>query len=315
LISFRQHLVTIVAIFLALGIGVLMGTTVVKQGVVGQLKKSADRQVRIARQLNKQVAQLEDQMRQQSRFITTVEPALVKDQLSGTHVVMVTIDGVDPSEVDGVGKVLTDAGATVVATIVVTPRMALADPAARTQLAAVLGGSAGSPQQLIRQTAGQLGVRLVDGPGLSTPGATGQTDLLQQLAGAGFVAIRPGATRDPALIGGADQSFVLLSGNPSTPSRVDPASFLTPLVASVLQVDPGRPLVAAETTRPASPFVDSIRTDDTLDSHLVTVDDADTLIGQVAVALGLRSLQLSPGSGGDYGVSCGSCALIPSPGP
>ena len=34
MVSFRYHVVSIVAVFLAIGLGILMGTTVVRQGVV-----------------------------------------------------------------------------------------------------------------------------------------------------------------------------------------------------------------------------------------------------------------------------------------
>ena len=37
MISFRYHLVTIVAVFLALGLGVLAGTTVLDQALVDRL--------------------------------------------------------------------------------------------------------------------------------------------------------------------------------------------------------------------------------------------------------------------------------------
>ncbi|MFN2589454.1 MAG: copper transporter, partial [Actinomycetota bacterium] len=42
MISFRYHVVTIVAVFLALIIGVLLGTTVVKQSVIDDLRRRAD---------------------------------------------------------------------------------------------------------------------------------------------------------------------------------------------------------------------------------------------------------------------------------
>ena len=100
------------------------------------------------------------------------------------------------------------------------------------------------------------------------------------------------------------------------PNPDNPATAASePAPSTALQRDPTRPVVAAETTQAVSPFLTSVRGDPALDSHLVTVDNADTVEGQVAVVLGLHALQLSPGSGGDYGVSCGSCAPVPSPVP
>jgi hypothetical protein len=311
LIPFRQHVVTIVAIFLALGIGVLMGTTVVKQGLVDQLKRSADNQANAAKSLRQQVSQLGDQVRLQTRFIDDTEPALVRDQLTGTQVVIVTVDGVDPSAVDGVRNALEDSGASVVAVLVATPRLALTDRAARAQLSTLLGTAQATPSaRIVEEAAGDLGTRLAGG---SDPNA--QPDMLQQLATDRFLAIRSGTTSDPAQIGGPDQSLVAVAGNATAPLSFDPRTFLPPLLASVLRADPSRPVVAAETQDSMSPFLGVVRNDGQLHTHLVTVDDADTVPGQVAVVLGLHDLQLSPGDGGDYGVSCGSCQLVPSPGP
>ena len=130
-----------------------------------------------------------------------------------------------------------------------------------------------------------------------------------------FLAIRSGTTSDPAEIGGSDQSVVVAAGNAGAITPFDPAPFLTQLLTSILAADASRPVVAAETSSSLSPYLTSVRSDPRLDSRLVTVDDADTVPGQVAVVLGLHDLQLSPGDGGDYGVSCGSCQPVPSPPP
>ena len=39
MISFRYHVVTIVAIFVALAVGILMGTTLLDQGLVSDLQR------------------------------------------------------------------------------------------------------------------------------------------------------------------------------------------------------------------------------------------------------------------------------------
>ena len=42
MISFRYHLVSIIAVFLALVLGIVMGTTVIKQGVITSLRMSVE---------------------------------------------------------------------------------------------------------------------------------------------------------------------------------------------------------------------------------------------------------------------------------
>ena len=256
MISFRYHVVTIVAVFLALGVGVLIGTTVVKQSLIDQLQSKANHAVTTARQLDSEITHLSGELNSQARFIRAIEPALVKDQLAGTQVVMVTMDGVDPSEVDGVRTALDDSGASVVAAIVATTRMALTDPSARTELASVIGAPATlSPRQLSQRAGGAIGARLTGGAPASP-----QPDLLQQLANDGFLAIRPASVPDVAHIGGADQSIVLLSGNATATSSVDPSAFLTPLVALAPSWPPRRPRRSPPSWRRFGAIPPSIRT-------------------------------------------------------
>jgi hypothetical protein len=61
--------------------------------------------------------------------------------------------------------------------------------------------------------------------------------------------------------------------------------------------------------------VTSIRSDGSLDGHLVTVDNADAAPGLVAIVLGLRDLLRDPTAGRDYGVKGRTSGLIPNPVP
>ena len=128
MISFRYHLVSIVAVFLALALGVVMGTTVVKQGVIEELRSRTNAAISDTHRLQQQINQLQSELKTWQSFGDAAQTALVTGQLSGQQVVMVTLDGVDPAEVDGVRHALDQSGATVVSLVVVTARMALADP-------------------------------------------------------------------------------------------------------------------------------------------------------------------------------------------
>jgi Copper transport outer membrane protein, MctB len=56
-----------------------------------------------------------------------------------------------------------------------------------------------------------------------------------------------------------------------------------------------------------------IRKDESMDGHLVTVDNADQIPGRVALVFGLRDLLATPGKGGDYGVKDGASSILPKP--
>ena len=307
MISFRYHLVSLVAVFLALALGILVGTTVVKQGFIDRVTSEANQALKTSGELRKTVNDQAAELSAWAQFGRVIEPLLVKGQLQGNEVVLVTVEGVDVGEVEDVRKALEDAGAAVVAVLVVTPRMALADQSSKADLAGLLGdpGDAGSSETLSQRAATELGLRLADG-------FSGTGDLLQELIADRFVGLRGGTEKSLSDIGGSAQSVVVLSGG-SAPLPVEPKLFLQPLVGSLAAAS--RPVVAAETLRTIYPFAPLVRSDGSLDARVVTVDNADTLPGQVAVVLGLRNLLLSPGSGGDYGQKDGASGLLPNPSP
>jgi hypothetical protein len=309
LISFRYHLVSIVGVFLALLLGIVMGTTVVKQGVIDSLRHQTDNARKDVNSLQDQVKQLEAQARIDNMVSAKLQPVLVQGRLAGTSQVIVTQQGVDPAEVDGVRQVLGEnqAGGHVVGVLEITGRMALPDDGSRTALAQILGlGPDSSPETLTQDAARALATRLMAGP--SEVG----TDTLAALVSAGFLALVGGPASS---VGGNGQAVVLLSGGMQAPHPT-PQEFLVPL-ARELVADPGNPVpvVAAESVDTAYPFVPVARDDPALNGRLVTVDDADVMAGRVAVVWGLRDLLLSPGRGANYGVKGGATDLLPPPTP
>jgi len=308
LISFRFHLVSIVAVFLALALGVLLGTTVVNQGVIDDLNTRVDRAVNRSHQLRDQVGSLQAEMRSWDAFGRTVEPLLVSNQLSGQRVVIVTQEGVDLAEVDGVRQSLQEAGATIDSVLFATPRMALTDPSSQTDLASILGDGQNDPAKLAEDAAQRVAGRLAAGPS-SSADTSSSDDLLARLVASNFLVVRGsgGALTD---VGGPAESVVVLSGGTQDP-LVQPAAFLEPFTAALAQ--DAKPVVAAETVDTIYPFVPLVRDDGALNGRLVTVDNADTLVGRIAIVLGLRDLLGSPAHGGHYGVKTGATSLIPKP--
>jgi len=308
-ISFRYHVVTIVAVFLALGLGILVGTTVVKQSVIDELRNQANSLTKTADQQRQENVALRKEVSDLNAFLNAVQCSLTCQALAGRSVVLVTAQGVDVAEVDGVRRALRDSQATVSGVLQVTSRMGLKDQASRNKLAEILGVDPSlPPEDLIQQAASRLGTRLADGPS-STDGS----DLLSELVKGGFLVEQDSAANGPGQIGAPDQSVVVLSGGPTSPSAAPP-DFFVPLVTSLVQA--GHPVAAAETSDTAYPFVSLVRSDATLDGQVVTVDNGETMQGRMALILGLRDL-LDTGAAGcrDFGVASDACGLLPQPSP
>ncbi len=95
-IPWRYHLVSIMAIFLALGLGVVVGTTVINPGLVKNLNDQTDGLKEDLRQLQQEQQDLQAQLDTMNTFSDQAMPYLVADELFGRQVVVVTQEGVDP---------------------------------------------------------------------------------------------------------------------------------------------------------------------------------------------------------------------------
>ena len=306
MISFRYHVVSIVAVFLALGLGILAGTTVINQRVVHNLRQRTSAAEDKANATQQQLALL-------SSFAALAVPQLVDGKLAGREIVVIKDDRTDGSTVGSARDFLVDAGATVTAVLSVTAKMAAQDPATQQDLAATLGASESSPD-LIEEAAVVLADRLAAGGAVPSPGKSGRTDLLSELLSKGFLDPSDGpdiSSADLPDIGGGP--VIVLGGGAADPT-VPFGAFLVPLVERLI-VDRVN-VAVAEATEVTHSLVEQVRSDPDLsgDDHMVTVDDLDgsTFFGGVGLVLGLRDL-ISTETGGDYGVKDGAASLIPQP--
>jgi len=112
-IDFRYHLVSIVAVFLALAIGIVVGATALQ----GHVEAGLDRASKIEeRQIASQRARIKEQQNQiasDGEFAQTSAPLLLTNLLSGQKVVLVTAPGADGSTISGITSALDLAGAKV----------------------------------------------------------------------------------------------------------------------------------------------------------------------------------------------------------
>lgn len=95
MIDFRYHVVSIVAIFLALTVGLVIGASILSKGVADSLRSDlSQRNDQIKSQQN-QINQLKTQIDQQEKYIDATAGQLVTGRLSGMCVALVEIAGAD----------------------------------------------------------------------------------------------------------------------------------------------------------------------------------------------------------------------------
>ncbi|MEX1047684.1 MAG: copper transporter [Actinomycetota bacterium] len=303
MISFRYHLVTIVAVFLALGLGVLVGTTVIDQRLVAGLEEQAAAAEVQREELRAELDQLSVLVTRQDAFIRQLAPELIAGQLAGRDVVLVTYEGTDDSVLSQSRDALDASGADVVAIFSVTPKMGMPDTPTREELAQLVGANTGvTPSQLSREAAKALGRRLASG-------SDGAEDPLKGFLSRGFVESVGPEIKEADLpdVGGRGQAIVVLAGSETEPP-VGPDEFMVPLVEELANQ---RVAVAAgESATSSYEFIGLLRDRDAVQGEIVTVDDASESVGGVALVLGLRDL-ISFGRGGDFGFKSGAAELVP----
>lgn len=305
MISLRQHVVTIVAIFLALALGVLAGSAFVQPRLIESLETQVDEQRQRITDLQDEVGQLRDQLAAEQAFNDAALPHLTQNRLIGLDAVVLSQEGVEDEVVAETRGALEEAGATVV---VLEARSTLApqDEEGQAALAEVLTLTETTPEDLSRLAAETLADRLASEERRDPP----DPGLLHLLLTEGYLASLDTSLSDETLatIGGPDQMVVVLAGGDDPEAVMAPEDFAVPLVERL--ADLGLPVAAGESVDTAVPFVPLLRDGGT--DGVVTVDDLDESRGGAALVLGLERLLLT-GQGGDYGVKGGAAPLPPPP--
>jgi Copper transport outer membrane protein, MctB len=305
-ISFRYHVVTIVAVFLALAIGLLAGSAFVEPELTDELRRQTEDLRRQTDDLRSQLAEARIERDAAAAFVEAVAPSLTQGRLAGTPVVVVTQTGVEDAVLAQTQEALVNAGANVVTTISATEQIVSEDPETQEELAIMLGEPTAPAEDLSSLTAEALAERL------SAPRSPlAEQDVLASLLSAGFLAPVDGGPSESTLedIGAPGQVVVVLSGGRGDGDPVlPPAAFAVPLVESLAGLDV--PVAAGESLLNDYDYVSLVRASD-LDGA-VTVDDLDRTIGGTALVLGVEDL-LATGAGGDYGVKDGAEPLPPLP--
>src|ERR1700749_4156016 len=106
MIDFRYHLVSIVAVFLALGLGLLVGATALQPTALGGL-------IRLSQQERKQIDSplaTSRQIASNDQFAQSVAPQLLDQLLAGERVVVVEAPGASGQVISGVDQALAQSG-------------------------------------------------------------------------------------------------------------------------------------------------------------------------------------------------------------
>jgi Copper transport outer membrane protein, MctB len=342
MINFRFHLVSLVAVFLALTVGIVVGATIVNHAIVTELNSRINKVEKNAETQRRQNSTLSASEKQLQSYLTTAAPYVVEGRLTAVPVAVIAERGVDRTTVRELVTLLQDAGAQAPAIIWLEPKWQLDQPTERTQLAQIVSDVASDPKLgavALDDLAHRLGTPVATATTAptataptttaptttaptttapttvpSTPTTTKPVDLLSALSTAGFVSIEAvgaGGSTDLSTFPTADARVSVVGGEQSA-LAADP--LIKPIASAFSAI--GVPTVAAEVYHPTNgqparaTIVAPIRTDRTLRATVSTVDDVDLVQGRVAVVL--ATAEAGVAKIGHYGYGAGAGQALPS---
>ncbi|MFN2389683.1 MAG: copper transporter [Actinomycetota bacterium] len=313
MVDFRYHLVSIVAVLLALAIGLVLGSAILG----GPFLERLDRRVGALEDDNER---LEAEILEQDRIVDeglafqrSVEPHLVAGRLDGRRVTVFQFDGTEGDVVDAVRDEIELAGGAVSSTLTLTDRFALVDDVDRDQLALALGSAAAGKTELLAEAGRAIGAGaaaagakpLELGPDRPLQPEAFQ-DLLAELEEVGFIAIDgadPGTPPVPP-----DASFVVVGGSDDQ-AAIGIEALALGLIDGLSAR--GAAVVAVERSESAWGLVAAVRDDAAAREMASTVDHGETVTGRITVVLALA--HASEDGAGHYGTAPGTTELLPAP--
>ena len=306
MIGFRYHLVSLVAVFLALAVGLVLGTTQLSGSVLDDVRGQVSTLSADKRALQAQVRTLRGQVRTADTVTAALAPKIVAGQLKGRRVVLLAGPQADGAVTDGVQKILGQAGATVTGRVQLTDDWT--DPRRAADLKSFVTGDSQPAGFQLPETddAGVLGGALLSYV-LLTPASGAGADaasVSQVLAGFTSLAMLRVESQQVAP---ADYAVVVTSH--AARGGAERARVLGQLAGALDKA--GRGAVVAGTAAAAGEdgLVGVVRGDAGLATAVSTVDDADTGSGLVSTVLALT--QQADGKSGQYGVAGNADAPLP----
>ncbi len=325
MIDFRYHLVSIVAVFLALAVGIVLGSTELRGAALTALDRTSSA---LSAKLNAADAEngaLQQEVNGDRAFAQAAEPVLLAHLLDGQRVVVITAPGAPAGVVNGITTALGDAGATVSGQVALSARFAdtsasnlsLLDQLTQRVVPPGLTLANGTPQQ---QAAQVLASALVSS-GSSSSGSSGsaasgsqagdsqaaQTILSSYSAGQ-FITV----TGQPAQ--GATLAIIVTPASAPPAGNSDPANQAIVSLAQEFGTGSEATVVAGPSSGSGQgSAISAVRSSGAANSAS-TVDNADQVTGQIVVVQALHE-QLGGHKPGSYGTQSDANSAGPSPAP
>jgi hypothetical protein len=308
-ISLRQHAISLAAVFLALAVGVVLGSGFLSDTLLSGLRDESRNMHAEINTLNDRNNSLNEKLSSANAFDTQIAGRTVRDALSGRSVVIFRTPDAKDDDVDGVSKIIGQAGGAVTGAVSLTQEFVDANSAEK--LRSVVNSSivpAGAQLSTKRVDQGSqagdlLGIALLTNrdPAVAIVDDVQRDTVLAALRDTGFIAY------GTEHIGAANAAVVITGGalaDDAGNQGVSAARF----AAALAPHGSGVLLAGRDGSSSGTAAIGVARADATVTSAISTVDDADAESGRITVVLGIADL-VNGGRTGQYGTGHGTTGL------
>ena len=311
MIDFRYHLVSLIAVFLAVALGIIIGTTALNEPILADIENQVADLEQDKRALEDRTQQLQAQLDTTDAFEQAVAPALVAGSLAGRSVLLVrTNEDVAPEVVEQVTALITEAGGTVGGTISLRPEYSDPETASSLQNFATGGGLPSGIELSPTDDAGQLvgsliGQVLMTRPGQPVPDAAAVSSVVSGLSSLDVLSL------DSDTVTPSDYAVVLTAGAFSGDDAGERNATLVDLVTALDSAGSGAVVAGDAASAGEAGLVGVIRADPELSAAISTVDNVGSAAGRISTVLALGSE--SEGTSGKYGTGEDTQPVPPVP--
>jgi Copper transport outer membrane protein, MctB len=312
MISLRQHALSLAAVFLALAVGVVLGSGFLSDTLLSSLRDEKRDLYSQISGLNDQKNAMNEKLAAANNFDNQLAGRIVHDGLGGKSVVVFRTPDARDDDVAAVSKFIGQGGGTVTATVALTQEFVDANSAEK--LRTVVNSSIlPAGQQLSTKLVDQgsqagdlLGIALLINPNPAVPPVPEISDpqrdtVLASLRDTGFI------TYQADHVGAANAALVVTGGSLPQDAGNQGVS-VARFSAALAPHGSGALLAGRDGSATGGAAVAVTRADAGMSSAISTVDDIDTAPGRITSVLGLHDL-INGGHIGQYGTGHGATSI------
>jgi hypothetical protein len=308
-ISLRSHAISLAAVFLALAIGVALGSGLLSNTVLSGLRDDKQHMQNQINGLTDDKNALNEKLSAAGEFDAQMSPRILRDALTGKSVMLFRTPDAADDDVEALTRFVGEAGGTVSGTIALTQEFVDANSAEKL-LSVVNSPIVPAGRQLSTKLVDQgsqagdlLGIALLRGKDPAAPAVddTQRDAVLAALRDTGFV------TYGSQHIGAADTALIVTGGELGEDAGNHGAT-VARLAAGLAPHGTGTVVVGRDGSATGTAAVAVTRSDPALTGAVSTVDDIDSQSGRITTVLALQELA-GGGRPGQYGIGQGASAV------